>query len=62
MENLMRDGLEGNYERMYFALLDYRFEKIDFLEMLDMWEVILGIDSSSCSGGKEEKNVMELAS
>jgi hypothetical protein len=62
MENLMEDSSKGNYERMYFALLDYRFEKISFLEVLDMWEVILGIASSSCSAGKEEKNVIELAS
>ena len=61
MVYLTGDGSEGNYELMYLALLDYRFEKIGFLEMLDMWEAILGIDSSSCTRGKEEKNVMDLS-
>ncbi len=62
MEYLMGDGSEGNYELMYFAFLDYRFEKISFLEMLDKWEMVLGIGSSSFDKVEEEKNVMERAS
>ncbi|GCF11911.1 hypothetical protein [Dictyobacter arantiisoli] len=62
MNDLIEDGFEGNYKLMYFALLDYRFEKIGFLEMLDMWENILGIGSSSFGEMKEEENVTDLAS
>ncbi len=57
-----KKGVEVNYEQMYFALLDYRFEKISFLEMLDKWELLLGIDSSSCGRSKEERSVTELVS
>ncbi|GER88386.1 hypothetical protein KDW_25480 [Dictyobacter vulcani] len=62
MEDFTEDGSKGNYELMYFALLDYRFEKVSFLEMLDMWEMILGIKSSSLCKVEGKKNTTELAS
>jgi hypothetical protein len=48
------------FEQMYFALLDYYFEKGNFLAMLTKWEEILGL---STPGEKEkEADVQEPAS
>ena len=37
---------DEDYERMYQLLYAYRFGSISFLELLDMLEAILHIDSS----------------
>jgi hypothetical protein len=34
---------EEKWEKMYKALYDYYFGRIDFLSLLDKWEDILGI-------------------
>jgi hypothetical protein len=34
-------------EQLYFALNEYRFGRIDFLELLKRWEEILHISSST---------------
>ena len=38
---------EETYKQLYVALTEYRFGRITFLELLDIWEKILNISPSS---------------
>ncbi len=41
------DKKEEKYEQLYIALNEYRFGRIDFLELLKRWEDILHISPST---------------
>jgi hypothetical protein len=51
-------AIEDTFERMYLALLDYHFEKVDFLAMLTRWEEILGLSTL----GEKKADIQEIAS
>lgn len=51
---------EEVWEKMYKAMWEYRFGRINFLELLDKWEELLGIKPPASEITSSQKRVHEL--